>query len=256
MAMSLSLRPRIARFAFIAVALTPFTLITFSLVGCAARPVHYADGQNVPLFDEAGQVQASLGYQFEKGMQSNIAVAVSPQLALHAGAAYAQEDNCHSCTKEVTRHVDLGFETFRKLESGYLQGLVAGGGLGRFKTLGTKDGWDPAPEDVFVSSGKYYAFFLQGHRGKRGRIFEQAGSLRLSAFRYFDFQVQDGNEILLDYPNRHWGLFLEPAYTVRGGYKAAQVQCQTGVSIPLYQPEGLSNSKVWLNVALVLNTAR
>jgi hypothetical protein len=232
-----------------------FALITFAFMGCANHPVHYALGQNVPLFEKTGQVQASLGYQSEKGIQSNIAVAVSPQLALHLGAAYSQQDNCHSCSKEVTRHVDLGLETFRKLENGYLQGLMVGGGLGRFKTLGTDGSWDPAREDMFVSSGKYYQFFTQAHHGKRGRIFDQAGSLRLSGFRYFDFQAWDGDEVPLDYPNRHWGLFLEPAYTLRAGYKAVKAQIQSGVSLPLYQEEGLSNSKVWVNFALVLNTA-
>lgn len=232
-----------------------FSLSVFALIGCASHPVHFADGQNVPLFEKAGQVQAALGYQFEKGVQSHAAVAVTPKWAVHVGGAYAQQDNCHSCSKEVTRHVELGLETFRKVENGSLQGLILGGGLGRFKTLGTGGQWDPASEEVFVSSGKYYESFVQGHWGKRGRILDCAGSLRVSAFRYFDFQAWDGDSVALVYPNRHWGLFLEPAFTLRAGYKAVKGQIQTGISLPLYQMGDLDNSKLWLNFGLVLNAA-
>lgn len=227
-----------------------FSLLTFfvlNLVGCAARPVHYADGQNVPLFEKSGQAQAHLGYQFEKGLQAQTAVAVSPQFALHLGGAYSERDNCHSCSKDVTRHIDLGLETYRKLDNGYLQGFIIGGGLGRFKAFGKNAKWDPAPEDIFVSHSQYHEFFLQGHQGKRGPIFEQAGSLRLSGFRFYDFHAWDGNEKPLDYANRQWGLYLEPAYTVRVGYKAVKLQCQSGISLPLYQSKDFNNSKIWLN---------
>jgi hypothetical protein len=99
-----------------------------------------------------------------------------------------------------------------------------------------------------VSGGKYHEVFLQGNLGRTGIFIDRAASLRLAGFRYYDFGQWDGDGNARPAPSRHWGFFLEPAYTFRLGYKHLKAESQIGVSLPLYQAEGLEHQWMWISV--------
>jgi hypothetical protein len=223
------------------------------LAGCSLNPAHFPDVQPIPLLQKRGETQVAAAYQYGKGIQSSVAVAVTHHLAIFANGAYAQQDNCFDCSKEVTRHLELGVGAFRVLSNGVSQEFFLGGGMGRFKALGNSGKWDPSAQDIVVSGGKYQDVFLQGEIGRRGRLFDRAGSMRLSAFRYYDFSQWNGDAIALPTPSRHWGLFLEPAVTFRFGPKLLKANSQIGLSLPILQAAELDNQWVWWSFGLNLD---
>lgn len=229
---------------------------TALLVGCSLNPARVPEAQPVPLFRKQGETRLAASMQHLKGVNVQAAAAVGEKVSLIAGGAYAQQDNCLSCSKEVARHVELGLGSYQALENGWVRELYAGAGVGRFKVSGNSGKFDPQTEDIVVSGGKYREAFLQANLGRNGSWIDQGVSTRLSGSRFYDFGQWDGEGRARSAPGRHWGVFLEPAYTLRLGYKEIKTETQIGFSLPVYQAQGLDNQMLWITVGLGLNLGR
>ena len=224
------------------------------LLGCARVITHIPDAQPVPLFQKQGELRVAASYQPGKGVNAAVDLALGKHLAMLAGGAFAEHDNCFSCSKEVTRHFELGIGAFEKMGSGGNVGEVYFGlGIGSFKTSASDGSWDPQLQDITVSAGSYNEAFLQADFGRNKTVCDLAASMRLSGFRYYDFGKWDGAGAALFAPSEHWGLFLEPAFTFRVGYKHLKAENQIGVSLPLYQASGMQNQRLWLTIGVSMS---
>lgn len=231
------------------IGLTCIALAVF-LAGCSHNPARIPEVQPIPLFRKPGEIHVTASLQADKGLQAGAGMAVGKSVAVMAGGAYGQQDNCFSCSKEVSRHAEAAVGTYRKLDDRTVGEAYIGGGLGRFRTLGNSGRWDPSAEDIVVSAGRYHAGFLQGNIGRTGRWFDKALSARVSAYRFYGFGQWDGDAVPRPAPESHLGVFLEPALTLRAGYKQVKATGQLGLSVPLIQEKGLDNRMAWLSLGL------
>ena len=222
--------------------------------GCATAPGHIPDPLNVPLLSKRGETRVSgnLGYM-GSGVQVQAATAVTGRMALLGAAAYAQESNCFTCTTNIRRHGELGAGWFAPTETGLTREVFAGAGIGRFRVLGESGKFDPSNEDLFITSGNYQQLFLQGNVGRNGKFLDRAAALRLSAFRYTDFEKFNGDGVPQSVARNHLGFYAEPALILRFGFKHIKAESQIGLSLPLYQPKGLDNEIVWVGLGLSLD---
>lgn len=224
-------------------------------IGCASAPGHIPDTFPTPLFREQGDTRLWGTIGTPGAMTGHAGAAVTSGLAAFAGGSYVQLDNCSTCQQRVKRHGELGVGIFRPLESGVTRELYLGAGLGRFKVSSSPRvaGFvgDTDPTTFIVTSGRYSKVFVQGNLGVPGRYVDRAASFRLSTYRYEDFEKRDGNGPL-PMSARHWGLFAEPALTLRLGLENIKLESQLGGTIPLMQAEELDNRGFWLSVGVGL----
>lgn len=228
-------------------------VLASGVFGCASAPGHLPDTFPTPLFREQGETRVWGTIGTPGAMTGHAGAAVTPGLAVFAGGSYVQLDNCESCTQRVKRHGELGVGIFRSRDDGVTRELYLGAALGRSKVSSSSFSGigDADPSTFIVTSGRYSKVFLQGNLGVPGRYVDRSASVRLSTYRYEDFEKRDGNGPLT-VSAQHWGLFAEPALTVRLGLENIKLEGQLGGTFPLMQARGLDTFGFWLSVGVGL----
>lgn len=219
---------------------------------------HNTDPMNVPLLAGPGQtrIAASFG-PGGSGIHLHGGVAVSRRWALAAAAAYADLNNCSSCTISERRHGEASLGYFRySPTTGRVLEAYAGAGVGRFRMTGNPKRWAPQPEEMRVTAGHYEQYHAQADFGRRTKWSDWSGAVRLAAYRFTGFSLRDGNGDTLPVATGHWGLYVEPAYVYRLGYRWVKAELQAGLSLPVVQADGLDNNKVWGSFGLGLDLFR
>ncbi len=213
--------------------------------------VHDTDPINLPLLGNSGQTHVTAFFgQKAEGVHLTAAVAVAPRVALIAAAAYANHNNCFSCRVSERRHGELGIGTYhRETGTGMVWETYFGGGMGRAKLSGGDEGSDQISE-LRVTGSEYQTLYAQANLGKRLKWDDRAGALRLAGYKFTGLTLQDGNGQSLPVNGTGWGFYLEPALVYRLGYRAVKLDLQLGASLPLIQPEGLDNEKIWATLGI------
>jgi hypothetical protein len=220
---------------------------------CAANvPGHDVDPINAPLFSKPGQTRLALALgQKGQGAHAHGGLAISPNLAVVGSVAYAKQANCNSCTISERQHIEAGVAYYSPLlANGFAREVIAGLGTGNFRMSGSQWKWDPQPDELRVTKGSYNQAYLQANVGKRDKWIDWAGSLRVAAYRITGFSLKNGEDQLLDAPQKHWGLYLEPAAIFRFGYREVKIDNQIGLSLPLVQADEVDNNVLWASLGV------
>ena len=206
---------------------TALLLLGMIVTSCNTT-LYVPNAVNAPLLKEKGELKASIGgnnFQAAFGVSDNIGI---------IGNVYwnkFQEDITNNGITTETLNkgklYELGVGYFTKLTDNVVFETYVGGGLGNidFNNEG---------------SGKYYdvkatKFFVQPAVGYVSRFFDIAFTPRLSAVKYNDLNTAGytPDELITEYlvksdvEGKTW-LFIEPAFTIRGGYKFVKLQFQYG----------------------------
>ena len=223
--------------------------------GSALTPTvagHDVDPLNVPLFAKPGQTRLAVAFgQKGEGAHVNGGIAVSQGVELLAAGSFADLNNCPSCNISERRHIEVGFGAYAvNPETGRIREIAAGVAQGRFRMSGAVPNFDPEAQEMRVTASDYREVFLQADLGRRFKWIDRAGSIRLAGYRYEKSSLVDGNGLALPMAKSAWGVYLEPAYSFRVGYKGMKVDTQWGLSLPVLQPEGFGNNLVWASLGL------
>jgi hypothetical protein len=185
-------------------------------------PAYIPDAHNVPLLGSHGQSHFNAYWDapgFSGG--ARFASTFAGSLAIFGAAAYAQQDNRHSCNIHVRRHLELG------------------AGISESTPSGTQAGYGEA--------------FLQGNYGSRGKRHDWAWSVRTSAVRYQDFRVFDEEGGIAPGWKMDWGILASPGFTYRYGFPQAKLEIQALVSLSLVQAAGLDRSRLAASLGMGLS---
>lgn len=225
-----------------------FLTILCLITSCS---IYSPNAINTPLHKKKGEL--SIGLHAGNGGNLQAAYAVGNHIGIMA--------NAMSVNSEVTVNADVRKGTGNLIEGGlgYFSGnpnkkfcfeIYGGAGLGKVDIDKTFTNANVTRN--FTAKGT--RFFIQPGIGSVGKIFEIGLSTRLSVVKYKDikttYTIDDltvDNFVGAD--ARTW-LFLEPALTLRLGFKFAKLQLQIGRSIK-FNKEALGYERGIINFGLV-----
>jgi hypothetical protein len=152
--------------------------------------------------------------------------------------------------------VELGIGYFTPA-NGFIFEAYGGAGIGMVKFSETKQENNTTVVRNFSADGM--RFFVQPSFGYAGKYFEAALTPRFAFGKYNNIQTNYTEQEQIDGKFHNVGQpmwsFIEPALTVRGGYKWVKLQAQFGFSQKL-NSQALSYKSSFLNVGLVFDINR
>jgi hypothetical protein len=189
---------------------------------------------NVPLLTQKGELRASLS---ANNLQA--AYAVSDSVGIVANGFYQKSTGDPSADSGQDGHgylVELGAGHFRKIAGLLLYETYAGLGAGAVH----HDNWEKvngARSDYRYSASALKAF-VQPSLGFTFALFDAALSTRFVALKPYDTESVNYPDARLRADDlfgldQHTFVFVEPALTVRGGYKWVKLFAQYGFSLKL-----------------------
>lgn len=197
--------------------------LIFTLSSCHTT-FYIPNAQNVPLHSEAGQIQ------FRGGLSEGPSAAYNPDFHL----SYAITDHWAVMTN---------FTDYVMHKSPNVDGRLLEAGGGYYDVIGDSrwvwevyagygNGWGRHHNDFHRNDFSLHRVFLQPDIGYTSDYFDLALSLRISSLHYYrisqTFTPDDSYSNFIDYDlsqNRQ-KLTIEPALTLRGGYKYIKIQLQ------------------------------
>lgn len=224
-----------------------------TLLASACRTVYAPNTVNTPLLDREGEVRATIDVG-----NLQVAYALTNSIGLMANAYY--HNSSGNDEDALNKGIDLN-------GSGYLVEAGAGyysreggnlilegyGGIGfGGVSINEKQSSGSSATDRFDANG--VKLFLQPGIGLAGKVVELSVASRITAVKYMGLRSENYTESelndyhLRDLDGNLW-MFLEPALTMRVGYKAVKAQMQVGVALKLNNSP-LNYSTTILNVGL------
>jgi len=222
-----------------------------TLYGC--KTVYVPNVINVPLLSRKNEVRASINANNLQG-----SFAATDHIGVIVNGQYQSDSASSESTSAQTGSgglVETGVGYFAPITSSLHAEIYGGAGYGhvRHKNWETTNG---VRRDYrySVSGAK---FFLQPSVGFISDWFDIALSTRLVALRPFGAssenypEAQLRNDKLFALDERLWG-FVEPAVTIRAGYKMVKVFLQYGGSFKL-NDAAISRDEKFVNIGLTGN---
>jgi len=226
-------------------------LVLASLLFASCKTVYHPNTVNTPLLSQRGELRA---YADPGNVQ--LAYAVSDHLGLMANGYFVREQTESNSIRGNGGLIEAGLGYYRPLGS-FIFETYAGAGRGsvEFREIRQENGTSVTRE--FSAGGT--RFFLQPSIGYAGSIFEIALTPRFAAGKYDNVQTNystqdqiDGNFYQVDRPV--W-MFVEPALTMRAGYKWVKLQGQFGFSAKL-NSEPLSYKSSFVQAGVIFDLFR
>jgi len=184
-------------------------IITAFYTSCT--PLYYPNKLNVPLMTNKGEGQGNIAYGFN-GLDLQGAYAVTENIAIMGNFSYMEKsDHSH-------RFGELGAGYYTKLSE-----------VGRFEVFGGY-GYGTAEtyyDNLNYAKGLYHRIFLQPTIGFTSKIVDGGLSLRPV---FVSFPKISGTTFTSDNLNL---LFIEPAFTLKIGYKNVKSVIQIGYAVLL-----------------------
>lgn len=206
------------------------------LNGCATY--YKPNSQNVPLFQERGEVRAVVGankggpsWGEAEGRDFQGAYAVTNHLGVMANMFFISDADDWSGDTGKGRLVECGVGYFSPLSGHWVFETYGGAGLGKLTRIGTFGRTSVSARRVF----------LQPSIGYASRGFDAALSLRMCGLTYSGIP-----EVPMDYEGEHMAqalrdarssILVEPAFTIRAGWEYLKLQLQIGQSRNLTHPD-------------------
>jgi len=127
--------------------------------------------------------------------------------------------------------------------------MYFGAGVG--ETKGYSDRWDT---DFLKYNSKYTRLFWQPTYGVLvKRNFEVAAAVRFSFLNYHSLTIKD---IETRYHTSSYDFFIDPVFSLKGGYDQFKFVVQLGASLPLVKQAYYSSSPLLLSFGFHLNFTR
>ena len=229
-------------------------LILFAAVlsGCAPL-LHAPNAHPVPLFQNPGEVHAwaRLGNpivyqsdeQFTGGVDGELQVAFSPlnYLSVFTSAAAARRP------KHRHHFGEIGIGTYVQLNKLYRSELLVGHGRGQIKTEGEYIDFIKGEGGTYEVTADYRRSFAQLNVGRELFSDAVAGAI----VKVSDVQMHNlARDARLEGDAR--GLYLEPAWFVRGGVGAVGFEQQVGFTFPLHEAnmDSFRSRRFYLSVGI------
>ncbi|MBL4655598.1 MAG: hypothetical protein JKY33_07235 [Bacteroidia bacterium] len=196
--------------------------------------IYYApNAHNVPLFKEKGEMRISAilsqgGYDY-KGMEIQGAYAITDKIALSANGfmAHAEDDNSPKSGRGSFLEIGPGY--YKPLNKHFVFETYTGIGAGKVYNR---------YRDRSISTVNFLRYFVQPSIGFTSKVFDAALSSRICGLYYYSVHsnsIENSESLFaLQYA---LPLLIEPALTIRLGWKNVKIQGQFGVSIILNDPE-------------------
>jgi hypothetical protein len=211
-------------------------ILSFSLLICATflfgacGTIYAPNTVNTPLFHEKGEIQLHIDNQ------SNVqaAMAVSNHLGLMVNGAFPSYTGTNNEEKSSGSLVEVGLGYFKGNPNGLIMEIYGGAGTGK-ADLNTLSSTGQTTSHIDAQGTR---LFVQPSVGLSRPFFDIAFTPRFSLLKYSDANYNGFSASVVDergyaqLTNTSW-LFLEPALTLRGGYKFIKAQIQLGKTIKL-----------------------
>ncbi len=236
-------------------------LLSLIRLGCvlalcqSCRTAYTPNALNVPLMQERGEIKLMVSpnnYQGAYAVTDNIAIIANGRVATSTTSTSVNGTASDSFdAKNSVFEAGIGY--YGHTGRGFTYEVYGGGGVTQVGFHGT----GPSVGKNYDVSGM--KFFVQPNIGFTSQGFDIAFSTRLSGLQFgtatgnYSLAEQKANE--LDKLGAATHLFLEPAITLRGGYKYVKLQLQLGGSFKLTQAVIPYNGLIG-NVGLVFDFAQ
>lgn len=234
-----------------------YTVFFFAFVLQSCRTAYVPTAVSVPLLQEKGEIRAYLS-----PTNAQVAYAITDHLGVIANGRFSNwevartvSDNHDNYNSKLT-DIEIGAGYLAKSAKGLI--FEGYGGLGYVSANFTDMDFNNQPlSGNFTSTG--FKAFLQPNLGFTSNGFDMALSTRLSGVKFGKAETTYSLTKLEDYKldklgeNAH--LFLEPAITLRGGYKWVKLQAQFGVSLKLTEAV-IPHNPLFGSIGLSLNLAK
>ncbi|MDQ3111105.1 MAG: hypothetical protein M3R17_14525 [Bacteroidota bacterium] len=219
----------------------------------SCKTVYEPNTLNTPLFNNHGEFRA---YVDPTNVQ--LAYAITDHIGVMANGyrVTAQTDN--NTISGNGGLVEFGLGYFRPV-NGFILETYAGGGFGHVKFSENRQENNTTVVRNYSADGM--RFFIQPSFGYAGRFFEAAVTPRFCLGKYSNIQTNYTTQEQIDGKfyniNEPLWAFIEPAVTLRGGYKWIKLQAQFGISQKLNgQPLSYKSSFVNIGLTFDLNRSR
>lgn len=223
------------------------TLLGFN----SCKTVYEPNAVNVPLLNNHGEFRA---YVDPSNVQ--VAYAITDHIGIMANGMRVTAETDNNTISGRGGLVEIGMGYFKPV-NGFIFETYAGGGMGMVKFSENRQEGNTTVVRNFSADGM--RFFIQPSFGYAGKYFEAALTPRFCVGKYNNVQTNytmqeqiDGKFYNINQPT--WA-FIEPALTLRGGYKWVKVQAQFGFSQNLNSQQ-LSYKSSFLNIGLVFDLNR
>ena len=210
-----------------------FCIIIFLCI--SSCQVYAPNTLNVSGFNRKGEVHASA--HISNGLNIQTAYAITDKIGimgnlLSNNSTIGTASNSTESRKGKANFGELGIGYFTTNESKSRFEMYGGIGLGK---IGIGRSTNNATPRRFEANGT--RFFIQPSIGRRGKSFEIYLSTRASILKYNNvvttYSVADlSGDKFIDIDKPTW-IFLEPAVTMRFGFKSVKFQLQLGRSFKL-----------------------
>lgn len=227
----------------------------------SCKTAYVPNALNVPLLQEKGELKFLVS-----GRDFQAAYAISDRVGVIANAQFVKSDHEGSPDVTVNGKPDVSFaQNNSAIESGIgylgkgernlIYEVYGGGGFSRthIADLNANNGV------LGEIEAKGLKLFVQPNVGFATKYFDVALSSRFTALKYGTATTIYSKQYLIDQDldqladNTH--MFLEPAITLRGGYKFIKIQAQFGLALKLSSATIPYNETLG-NIGLVLDFAK
>ena len=236
-------------------------LLGLTIVSQSCKTAYIPNALNVPLLQERGEMKFLLSannFQAAYAVTDKIGIIANGQVAKreHQGNPNLTVDGKPDVSFAQNNSViEAGVGYLGKGERNLLYEVYGGGGFSRthIADLNKNNGV------LGEIEAKGLKLFIQPNVGFATRFFDVALSSRFTALQYGTATTIYSKQYLIDQDldqladNTH--MFLEPAITLRGGYKFIKLQVQFGVALKLSSANIPYNSTLG-NLGLVIDIAK
>lgn len=235
--------------------LLSFTIVLLIILSSCSTQMYVSNTVNAPLLKEKGEVQLTA-----TSSDLQAAVAVGRHVGIMANGFYKNYTAGNNYQHDgLLGEAGIGY--FTPLSDNFVFETYAGAGAGRVHKQEEFTG--PADNTYLASfDAKASRFFIQPDFGYKSRFFDVVMSSRFSFVKYHEFTQSryPQKELEEDYleNNRITGplfMFVEPALTLRAGYKFIKVQFQYGLTINATS-ERIKHPANFSSLGLVIDIAK
>lgn len=208
--------------------ISPITLVMLGAVSTlfySCKTVYAPNALNVPLFQEKGEVKATLATN-----NLQIAAAVSEHIGIMANGFVNNHANSDRSFKNEGKGIEFGLGYFDHTEERLTYETYAGMGWYNVRIRESDNA------KMFEANATKY--FVQPAIGWVSPFFEVAVSPRFSIIKYAKptitgYTPAEQTEDYYDIVNQKAHVFVEPTLILRSGYRFVKVQAQFGRSAKL-----------------------
>jgi len=190
----------------------------------SCAPAYIPNVVNAPLLSNKNEFQGKLTGG-TSGFDNQLSYAITDHIGVMLNGSYNYRNDSANYHKHYFIETGVGY--YQKLqEAGRLE-VFGGYGYGDVKAI--EDDWF-YQNNQLVANAYYHRIFIQPSLGAVTNVFEGSFSTRYSLVN-MHFREGNTNDMSM---NNSYISFLEPAITVKLGYKYVKYVAQIGFSVPIY----------------------